>query len=299
MRMGIGGFTVKSMISATLTVVALTTLSGVAHPVSSELRALADAERAFAQTAREKGWRDAFLEFFSDDSVALTPKPAPAKDGIRKAPSQPFSVRELVWEPRTGDIAASGELGWLTGPSTSIDHAGDKKPRYGAYLSVWRREASGWRVLIDIGVDAPEPVTFAPGFTRTTVSDRYTGKEDKATATKTLADADRKLNERLVSEGPAKVFSDVLAPAARLHRQGMTPIVGRDAAAAWLTANWADVSNTHGAAEAAASADFGYTYGVWERKADAPKSGPYLRLWNRDSQGRWLLVVDLTHPIPR
>jgi ketosteroid isomerase-like protein len=79
----------------------------------------------------------------------------------------------------------------------------------------------------------------------------------------------------------------------------MTPIVGRDAAAAWLTANWADVSNTHGAAEAAASADFGYTYGVWERKADTPKSGPYLRLWNRDSQGRWLLVVDLTHPIPR
>ena len=291
MRMGKGGFTVtKSTLAVALT--ALVTMSGIAQaPVSDELRALADAERAFAQTAREKGWRDAFLEFFSDDSVALTPKPAPAKDGIRKAPSQPFSVRELVWEPRTGDIAASGELGWLTGPSTSIDHSGDKKPRYGAYLSVWRREASGWRVLIDIGVDAPERVTFAPGFTRTTVSDRYAGKEDKGAATKALADADRRLNARSSSEG--------LAPAARLHRQGITPIVGRDAVVTWLSSNWADVSNTHGAAEAAASADFGYTYGVWERKADKPKSGPYLRLWNRDSQGRWLVIVDLAHPIPR
>jgi ketosteroid isomerase-like protein len=292
----------KSTIAATLAALVLATLSAVAQaPVSNELRTLADAERAFAETAREKGWRDAFLEFFSDESVALTPKPAPAKDGIRKAPSQPFSVRELVWEPRTGDIAASGELGWLTGPSTSIDHSRDKKPRHGAYLSVWRREARGWRVLIDIGVDAPEPVTFAPGFTRTTVSDRYAGKDDKAAATKALADADRQLNERLKGEG-AKAFPDVLAPGARLHRQGMTPIVGRDAAAAWLSSNWADVSNSHGAAEAAASADFGYSYGIWERKArrsSKSEGGPYLRLWNRDSQGRWLLVVDLAHPIPR
>jgi ketosteroid isomerase-like protein len=294
----------KSAMAIALTALVLSTISGIAQaPVSEGLSALADAERAFAQTAREKGWRDAFLEFFSDDSVALTPKPGPAKDGIRKAPSQPFSVRELVWEPRTGDIAASGELGWLTGPSTSIDHSGDKKPRYGTYLSVWRREASGWRVLIDIGVDAPKPVTFAPGFTRTTVSDRYTGKEDKAAATKALADGDRRLNERLNSEGAAKVFPEALAPAARLHRQGLTPIVGRDAAAAWLSSNWADVSNTHGSAEAAASADFGYTYGVWERKAARRSSksegGPYLRLWTRDRQGRWLVIVDLAHPIPR
>jgi ketosteroid isomerase-like protein len=291
----------KSPLAVALT--ALVTTSGIAQaPVSDELRALADAERAFAQTAREKGWRDAFLEFFSDDSVALTPKPAPAKDGIRKAPPQPFSVRELVWEPRTGDIAASGELGWLTGPSTSIDHSRDKKPRYGAYLSVWRREASGWRVLIDIGVDAPEPVTFAPGFTRTTVSDRYAGKEDKATATKILAGADRRLNGRLTSEGAARAFQEALAPAARLHRQGITPIVGRDAVVKWLSSNWADIFDTHGAAESSASADFGYTYGVWERKArrsSKSEGGPYLRLWNRDSQGRWLVIVDLAHPIPR
>ena len=42
-------------------------------------------------------------------------------------------------------LAQSGDLGWLTGPSTSINHkanpkAPDAGPRHGCYLSVWRRQ---------------------------------------------------------------------------------------------------------------------------------------------------------------
>src|SRR5262245_20452400 len=72
------------------------------------LAAMADTERAFAQAATVKGWRDAFLDFFADDAISFGPDVMSAKDGLRKLPSQPFSERELVWEPRTGDVAASG-----------------------------------------------------------------------------------------------------------------------------------------------------------------------------------------------
>ena len=142
-----------------------------------DLIAMADTERAFARAATVKGWRDAFLEFFADDAVAIGSKATPAKEGLLKQPSTPFSDFELVWEPRLGDVAASGELGWLTGPSIATNHTvKDAKPRYGCYLSLWRKQPDGqWRVLIDVGANAPEAVPFAPGFTRMPFGARYTG----------------------------------------------------------------------------------------------------------------------------
>ena len=83
---------------------------------------LVETEREFARTAAAKGWRDAFLDYFADDAIALGGEVAPARPGILARPSQPASAVSLAWEPRTGDIASSGELGWLTGPSTFIDH---------------------------------------------------------------------------------------------------------------------------------------------------------------------------------
>ena len=150
--------------------------------IPPELEAMAATEREFAKAATAKGWRDAFLEFFADDAIAFTPDVVPAKDRLRKQPSTPFSEFELVWEPRTGDVSASGDLGWLTGPSTSINHkanpkAPDAGPRHGCYLSVWRRQPDGrWRVIVDVGVDAPTPVAFPGGFTRSTIPTRFAGQ---------------------------------------------------------------------------------------------------------------------------
>ena len=145
--------------------------------ISTGLQALADAERAFAQAATQKGIRDSFLEYFADDAIAFNPAAISAKERLRSRPARPFSDYELRWEPRTGDIAASGELGWLTGPSTFIDHTKpNATPQHGNYLSVWRRQADGtWRVYIDIGSEPPQAVPFEPGFTRFPFGARYTG----------------------------------------------------------------------------------------------------------------------------
>jgi ketosteroid isomerase-like protein len=270
-------------------------------PIQSDipmpLAAMAQTEREFAKAATVVGWRDAFLAYFADDAIAFSPGVVRAKDGLRKQPSTPFSVSELVWEPRTGDVAASGELGWLTGPSTSVNRkAAEPITRYGCYLSVWRKQADGqWRVFIDVGANSPEPVTFPTGFTRTTIPNPYEGRDDKRAATASLMAADRSLNDDIASQGFARAFEGRLASAARLHRPGSVPQTSREAVVRWLALNANSGTAKDVGAEAASSGDFGYTHGRFEVKAPKPQSGVYIRLWNRDASGTWWLMVDVAN----
>jgi ketosteroid isomerase-like protein len=270
--------------------------------VTPELAAMADTERAFARAATVKGWRDAFLEFFADDAIEFRPgsgsAPGSAKEGLRKQPSTPFSEFELLWEPRLGDVSASGDLGWLTGPSTSIRHTQkDAKPRHGCYLSIWRKQADDtWKVFIDVGADAPAPVTFAPGFNRIAFGAPYAGKAGKDEAGKQLAESDRALNKELGLAGAADAFGSRLTPASRLHRPGFAPIVGIDPVRAWLKEHSAKTTASDGAAESADAGDFGYSYGTYEVTVPVAQKGAYVRLWNRDQSGRWWLMVDVTQP---
>jgi ketosteroid isomerase-like protein len=251
---------------------------------------MVETERAFAAAARVKGIRDAFLEFFTDDAM-FEPGEGLAKDQLRKQKPEPFSVRELVWEPRTGDVAASGELGWLTGPGTFINHAAaDASPRYSNYLSIWRRQPDGrWRVFIDLGTRLNAPATFAPGFTRFTFPQPYTGKETKTAATTGVIAADRALNARIAADGAATAYARVLAPGARVHRQGAGALSNR-AALDWFAKEAKGMTATTTTGESAESADLGYTYGKYQLSGQKP--APYLRIWSREADGTWRIVVD-------
>ena len=99
-------------------VMTLVPSAAVAGPAAQDtvppaLLAMAETEREFARAAKVKGIRDSFLEFFAADSIAFTPDAVPARARLLEQTSTPFAVKELLWEPRTGDVAASGELGWL------------------------------------------------------------------------------------------------------------------------------------------------------------------------------------------
>jgi ketosteroid isomerase-like protein len=265
---------------------------------SAALQSLVETERAFAQTAAREGIRDSFLAYFADDAIALTPEPKPAKQGLQSRPGRPFSELELTWEPRTGDVASSGELGWLTGPSTFIDRtAPAPQPRYGNYLSIWRRQPAGeWRVLIDVGCRVPEPAAFAPGFVPLSLPQRWTGG-DPARATEALTAADHSLNAALAHDGVANAYAHVLADAARLHRQTHIPRTSRLAIVAWLEQQRVrKISARSGSVATAASGDLGYSYGRYESSEEPVEHGAYLRVWARDAAGRWWLMVDVTEP---
>ena len=286
-----------SAVVTTLLVTGFVTLDAD-DEITPALIALADTERAFAKAASEKGIRDSFLEFFEDDAVALVPEPASWKARLRSRPSVPFADHELLWEPRVGDIAASGDLGWLTGPSTFTNKKENGQPQHGNYLSVWRRQSDGsWKVYLDIGSDAPAPVPFAAGFNRYAFGPRYAGKEGKAAATASLLERDRGLNARLAKEAPAAAYAPLLAPHVRLHRNGMAAVIGRDAATQWLAGSTPSLTATTGSAESARSGDLGYSYGTCSTK-DSPSKGSYMRLWSRTPEGQWLIVTEVMSPPP-
>ncbi len=273
----------------------LTTFVPAQSSVPHDLGTLADTERAFAQAATQKGIRDSFLEYFADDAVAFNPAPISAKERLRSRPSRPFSEYELVWEPRTGDIAASGELGWLTGPSTFIDHTTPgAKPQHGNYLSVWRRQADGtWRVFVDIGSEPPQPVPFEPGFTRFPFPTRYGGGENQTAAAAALLRADKALNVQIAAAGSAKAYEEVTTSASRLHRSGFMPPIGTAAIGSWMMENAPAMTASTGAADAARSGDLGYSYGTYNVHAAQPQHGAYVRVWQRDAAGKWLVVADV------
>lgn len=278
-----------------LGIVVLSVAPIVPAQAPTPLESLVGAERAFAKAATEKGIRDSFLEFFADDAIAFNPAPVSATARLRSRPGRPFSEYELRWEPRTGDVAASGDLGWLTGPSTFIDHTSPAPKRQdGNYLSVWRRQSGGpWRVFIDIGSEPPQAVTFAEGFTRFPFPSRYGGDDRKALGAETLTAADKSLNTRIANDGAASAYSTVTTSSSRLHRSGFMPSIGSAAIRSWFEANASAMTASTGAADCANSADLGYSYGTYEVKTPAAQKGAYVRVWQRDAAGKWWLVADV------
>jgi ketosteroid isomerase-like protein len=249
------------------------------------LRQMADTERAFAARAAVVNWKQAFLEYFADSAVGFDATgPGLAKDQIRALPDPPKDA-QLLWEPRFGDIAASGDLGWLTGPSTSINPTRDKgQPRHGNYASVWKRQTDGtFKVVMDVGVNLPGPARFASGFTRAPQAGRFSGAATDAQAT--LADADRALS-RAATSSQANAYRGRLAPAARLHRHDVMPRVGEQEILAWLAMQPASPTAEHRYAEAARSGDLGYTWGRLGM-------GYYVRVWSRAADGSWKVALDV------
>src|SRR5262245_60098140 len=103
----------------TTIMMAVLLLAGAVPRGQDAMTGLADAERAFAKETAKVGIRDGFLAWFSKDSIGFRPTLGNAWQQINGRPKPPNPTAVLLeWEPRTGDIAASGELGWLTGPST-------------------------------------------------------------------------------------------------------------------------------------------------------------------------------------
>jgi hypothetical protein len=164
---------------------------------------------------------------------------------------------------------------------------------------VWRRQPGGaWRVFIDVGADAPEPVQFPPGFTRLPFGSRYARTEDKTASAASLVSADRALNDRIATAGAADAYAGVMTDASRLHRNGFIPSIGRTAARKWMAQHAVSMTASTGAADAARSADLGYSYGTYGLSGTKPESGAYVRIWTRDAAGKWFVVADVTQRIP-
>ena len=256
---------------------------------------MADTERAFAQRARETTVRQAFIDFFADESVGFGPDPEPAREALKKNQTPQAPGFELHWEPRLGDIAASGDLGYLTGPAEYINSG--KPNTYTCYFSVWKKQPDGeFRVILDIGIPTPEKTPFASGLQRSWARASWTGKEPRERAEASLMAADKAFAEAIAAKGASVAYGTAMHEAARLNRPGIQPMT-RSAAVEWLAREVKHLSSEPMKAETAMSGDLGYTWGRYTASGAAEtKSSYYVRVWTRKADGSWQLVSDITTP---
>jgi ketosteroid isomerase-like protein len=294
-----------TVIAMTLAAAAWSVSAQVPEPLPEPLTQMIEAERAFAARALVIGWKDAFLEFFAPNAIGFAEgKPGLARDQIAKNPDPPKDL-QLIWEPRFGDVAASGELGYLTGPVRNIRASRDGgKPRHSNYASVWKRQRDGsFLVVMDVGIDTPNAVPFAAGFTRAPHKNRFTGDYDDSTPP--LGTADEVLNSALKTS-QLRAYRSRLADGVRFHRRNQMPVVGQQAATKWLAAQRPSTADSM-FSEVARSGDLGYTWGTYSsaptrtvttggRSATRTLNvevGFYVRVWVRERDGQWKVALDV------
>lgn len=239
---------------------------------------LVAAERAFAADASARTTRAAFLAALAEDGLVFAPGPS---NGQAVWQARKEEASKLEWAPEWAEVAASGDLGYTSGP-WRLTPAGAAKPAaFGHYLSVWRKDAEGhWKVLIDQGVghaDAPFPETVvrrggvavgsAPGWP--------VGSAELRSADLTAAGL---LTPRLVSADFLRLRNGAL-PDARAQGEAYAGSASR-------------LETGHVISSA------GDLAATWGGGAGGPT---WLRIWRRpsasDAPGHgWVLAVDLSQP---
>ncbi|HEX6750609.1 MAG TPA: hypothetical protein VF092_25185 [Longimicrobium sp.] len=268
-------------------------------PVRAYEAEVANAELAFADAAAREGIRDAFVRFSGDSSVAFRPEPENAKAAWRSRPPVPGRLR---WYPAYVRAAGSGDLGLTTGPYESRDSTGALRGT-GTYFTVWRRDAEGWRFMVDQGIrhaaPAEPPARWDVSMAR---FDRIGRRYPTGPVARDLLAADRRFAARAEEAGFAAALRRFGHPEMRLLRDGAFPHVGLDSAVAAASADGARrYSATPARAYAAAAGDFGWTWGEYRllnAGAGRRETGHYVHVWVREGHGPWRLLVDVTAPRP-
>jgi ketosteroid isomerase-like protein len=251
-------------------------------------------EKAFAAATAEIGVRDGFLTFFADDSIELnggkdgaSAAIARAKDSLKTLPPPHLPLaNRLIWEPFTGQMAADGTVGWLTGASVTLNLATSEILRKGAYFSVWKRQSDGsWKVWLDHGIALPSVWQDASPF-------RAAPEPDTGSAGTPNESLDAV--ERSVASGGEPWRARLAAPV-RVHDDGHMPIVGRDAAIDFAARERQAVKFTLLKLESAGSDDLAFALGGYDATTSAGlQHGTWIRAWRRDVTRRWRIVFETT-----
>lgn len=149
-----------------VTLILFISVWGMGQNMYLEKKRLMEKDREFSRVSVKEGSIKAFYLFIADNGIILPQKGHPVgKDAYKKLLSQ---IKEkgqtkgkgtiLKWEPTFVDIAKSGDLGYTYGnyELTVFDTKGNKKVKYGYYITVWKKQADGtWKFVFDAGNETP------------------------------------------------------------------------------------------------------------------------------------------------
>ncbi len=258
----------------------------VAPAMAASIPPVVQAERAFIQMAQEKGVKAAFLANIADDGIMFTPEPVPGKPVLAAWPEG----GSLKWWPVYTGMAASGDLGFNTGPYV-LEINGQKG--YGHFFTVWQRQPDGsWKWLLDHGIQTRKASPIGPDAALTSLPAAPKFKKVAAgDAWAEVTAAETKLAGALASDAKS-ALAEVLVDDGRVMRSGSEPAIGRPAFMAALASGPATIRVAPLGGKASKAGDLAFSYGTadWQRDGK-DRHGHYVRIWQRRGDG-WRVVVD-------
>ena len=260
----------------------------------SALQEMVKTEQAFSKMAEETNTRDAFLAFIADDGLLFRPGAVNGKKWMLEHPGPPPGDKKplLAWQPAYAGMAASGDMGFTTGPWEAKADINDEKPQgYGHFVTVWKKQADGtWKFVVDLGISHPQSGGPQTLWTPADTSKKETFKPvDVAGARKSLLDRDQAYEGAALTQGLAKAFTAYASPDVRLYRENNLPFIGREASSAALAKTTGEVKWHVIGGDVSQAGDLGYTHGTYEA---ANEHGSYVRIWKKQN-GQWRIVMDV------
>lgn len=269
----------------------------MAAQAQSALQEMVKTEQAFSKMAEEKNTRDAFMAFIADDGLLFRPGAVNGKKWMIEHPVPPPKDTDkkplLAWQPKFAGMAASGDLGFTTGPWEAKEDIKDEKPQaHGHFVTVWKKQADGsWKFVVDLGISHPQsggPQTlWQPTDTNKTSSFKPV---DVSVATEELLNRDRKFS-----------FADYASPDVRLYREGNLPYIGKQAAVEVLAKTKGRIAWQPIGGDVSRAGDLGYAHGTYELTDDTKnviERGSYVRIWQKQG-GTWRIVIDVINVHPK
>lgn len=251
---------------------------------------LARTELGFAAAARQDNVRDAFLAHIAEDGILFRPGPVHGRDALEHQQPGP---ELLAWRPIYAEAAASGDLGFTTGPWSFRPRRDTADVAFGHFVTVWKKQADGaWRFVLDIGVSTM-PDTAYPHDVETRQGDAT----PVAASVEDLMQRERSLSEAAARDGYPAALIAALDAGARVLRPGARPALGPDAARPLIpdgAITWRPIDG-----DVSAAGDLGYAWGDYELRADGAadvERGNYLHVWRRVA-GEWRIALDLLSPL--
>ncbi len=239
-----------------------------------------NAELSFAKNAIEKDTKTAFLNYLDSNGVVFNK--GEIQDGIKTWSARQASAKnKLYWHPIYAGMAASGDLGFTTGPWIFKITGSDTIVASGFFSTIWHKTKGGqWKFLADMGIDCGP--------------DLYNKAEIKKWVSPKPANnsADILMIEKnfitAYEKNGAEAFKEYIDDNSWFSISGSLPFTNKkDILSNALPKIPAGLKFTPVKAEMAASKELGYVYGYVEL---GNKKENYMRVWKIDKSGGKILL---------
>ena len=252
----------------------------------ADLQSMLATEKAFEQTATEKGNREAFLKYFADDSVIFRPNPVNTKEFWKLYQERTPTL--LTRKAIDYDVSSNGMMGYTTGDwRQNVKGKSDDFSTFGQYVTVWEKKSDGrYFAAIDISI-THDKMSFAE--TDRTWPEAKT--RDPNNVGWSVADASMVfLRESMAEDGLAGAYKKFAADNVRLLIEREPPVLGKKKVVKEMK-RYVSISFPK-KVEMLQAADMAYTWNPCEfaNSNEGTEKGNCLQIW-KFSDKKWEIIL--------